>query len=80
MSFGYVKFETEQLDITGVNTTNEIISRISRMISDKKYDSETALRVELVGNVDPRFSIPMNMESDAFGLYYFDVMDYEKSI
>jgi len=75
MSFGYVRFETEELDITGVNTTNEIISRISRMISDKKYDSETALRVELVGYVDPRFSVPVNMESDAFGLYYFNVID-----
>lgn len=75
MSFGYVRFETEKLDITGVNTTNEIISRISRMISDKKYDSETALRVELVGYVDPRFSVPVNMESEAFGLYYFNVVD-----
>lgn len=45
------------------------------MISDKKYDSETALRVELVGYVDPRFSVPVNMESDAFGLYYFNVID-----
>ena len=75
MAFGHVRFETEQLDITGVNTSNEVISRISRMISDKKYDSETALRVELVGYVDPRFSVPMNMESDAFGLYYFNVID-----
>ena len=45
------------------------------MISDKKYDSETALRVELVGYVDPRFSVPLNMENDAFGLYYFNVID-----
>ena len=45
------------------------------MISDKKYDSETALKVELVGYVDPRFSVPMNMENDAFGLYYFNVID-----
>ena len=75
MAFGYVRFETEELDITGVSTSNEIISRISRMISDKKYDSETALRIELVGYVDPRFSIPTNMENDAFGLYYFNIAD-----
>ena len=75
MSFGYVRFVTEQLDITGVNTSNEIISRISRMISDKKYDSETALRVELTGYVEPRFSVPLNMENDAFGLYYFRIID-----
>ncbi|MBO5945602.1 MAG: metallophosphoesterase [Clostridia bacterium] len=75
VSFGHVRFETEKLDITGVNTGNEIISRISRMISDKKYDNETALKVELVGSVDPRFVIPMNIESDAFGLYYFNMID-----
>ena len=75
VSFGHVRFETETLDITGVNTGNEIISRISRMISDKKYDNETALKVELVGTVDPKFVIPTNMEYDAFGLYYFTMID-----
>ncbi len=73
--FGHVRFETEKLDITGVNTSNEIISRISRLISDRKYDNETALRVELVGNVDPRFNVPVNIENDAFGLYYFNMID-----
>ena len=76
MSFGHVRFETERLDITGVNTSNEIINRISRMISDRKYDNETALRVELVGEVDPNFNVPTsNIESDAFGLYYFNMVD-----
>ena len=75
VGFGHVRFETEALDVTGVNTANEIINRISRMISDKKYDNETALRVELVGSVDPRFSVPKNIENDAFGLYYFDLID-----
>ncbi len=76
VSFGHVRFETEQLDITGVNSGNEIINRISRMISEKKYDNETALRVELVGDVDPKFNVPVsNFESDAFGLYYFKVID-----
>lgn len=76
ISFGHVRFETEKLDITGVNTSNEIINRISRMISDKKYDNETALRVELVGEVDPSFNVPTsNIESDAFGLYFFHMVD-----
>ena len=75
MAFGHVRFATEKLDITGVNNGNEIISRISRLISEKKYDNETALRVELVGYVEPRFSVPTNMESDAFGLYYFNMVD-----
>ena len=75
MSFGHVRFVTESLDITGVNSGNEVVSRISRLISDKKYDNETALRVELVGKIDPRFAVPSNIERDAFGLYYFNMVD-----
>ena len=75
VSFGHLDFKTEELDVTGVNTSNEIINRISRMISDKKYDDETALRVELTGYVDPRFSVPKNIENEAFGLYFFKLID-----
>ena len=75
ISFGHIRFETEELDVTGVNTTNEIINRISRMISDKKYDNETALKVNLVGYVEPHFVTPKNIENDAFGLYYFKLAD-----
>lgn len=75
VSFGHVRFETEELDITGVDSNNEVISRISKMISEKKYDNETALRIRLTGYIDPRYSVPMNMESDAFGLYYYNMED-----
>ena len=75
ISFGHIRFETEELDVTGVNTSNEIINRISRMISDKKYDNETALKVNLTGFVEPHFSVPKNIENDAFGLYYFKLND-----
>ena len=75
ISFGHVKFKTEVLDITGINSTNEIISSISKLISNKKYDDETALRVELTGYVDPRFSVPKNLENEAFGLYFFKLID-----
>ena len=75
MSFGHVRFLTERIDITGVSANNEIVNRISRLISDKKYGIETALRVELVGNIDPRFLVPRNLECDAFGLYFFDMVD-----
>lgn len=75
MSFGQISFRTELIDITGVNTNNEIINRVSRLVSDKKYGAETALRVELVGYIDPRFIVPRNLGSDAFGLYSFDIVD-----
>ncbi len=75
VSFGHLRFVTEQIDITGVNANNEITNRISQLISSKKYGVETALCVELVGDIDPRFIVPKRMECDAFGLYYFDMVD-----
>ena len=73
--FGYLRFHTERIDITGISKPSEIMQKISTLISDKKYGVETALRVELVGSVDPAFSVLKNFESDAFGLYFFDIVD-----
>ncbi len=75
ITFGHMRFFTEQIDITGVDAYNEIINRISRLISEKKYGIETALRVELVGYIDPRFIVSRNFECEAFGLYYFTLVD-----
>ena len=75
ITFGHLQFVTETIDITGVNANNEITNRISQLISHKKYGAETALRIELVGDVDPRFIVPKHLECDAFGLYYFDMVD-----
>ena len=75
ISFGHLKFVTETIDITGVNANNEITNRISRLISKNKYGQETALRIELVGDIDPRFIVPQHLECDAFGLYFFDMVD-----
>ena len=75
ITFGLVDFKTEEIDVTGVSTSNEIINRITKLIADKKYDKETALRVVLTGNVTPMFIVPKNIESNAFGLYYFKLID-----
>jgi len=75
ITFGHLQFVSETIDITGVNSNNEVINRISQVISQKKYGSETALRIVLTGDIDPRFLVPSNLECDAFGLYYFDVVD-----
>ena len=31
--------------------------------------------MELVGSIDPRFIVPKNLGSDAFGLYSFEIID-----
>ncbi len=73
--FGHLDFKTEKVDITGVDTNNEILNRISRLISEKKYGQDTALRIVLEGYVPPRFVIQSHLESDAFGLYFFEMTD-----
>ena len=75
LSFGRLRFVTETIDITGVESGHEIINRITKLIGEKKYGMETALRVELTGEIAPHFLVPKNMEYDAFGLYYFDLVD-----
>ena len=73
--FGQIAFRKETIDITGVDTGSEIINRVSRLVSEKKYGPETALYLEFVGEIDPRFIIPKNLGSDAFGLYSFEMKD-----
>lgn len=75
VSFGRIKFVTEKIDITGADGNNEITNKVSRLIASRKYGTDTALRVELVGSIDPRFIVPTHTESDAFGLYYFEMID-----
>ena len=75
MLFGHLEFKTETIDITGVDTANEIIARISQLIGERGYNYETALRIILEGYIDPRFSVSKNLDSEAFGLYHFEIVD-----
>ena len=75
LTFGKIVFKKESIDITGVDTGSEVVSRVSRLITEKKYGPETALYIEFTGNIDPRFIIPRNLGSDAFELYSFDIKD-----
>lgn len=73
--FGQIVFKKEIIDITGVDNGAEIVKRVSQLVSEKKYGAETALYLEFVGNIDPRFILPKNLGSDAFGLYSFEMKD-----
>ncbi len=75
MSFGQIAFKTDTIDITGVDSNNEIINLVSRLVSEKKYGQDTALRLELKGYIEPRFMVPSNLGSDAFGLYSLQIVD-----
>ncbi len=75
LTFGQIVFKKESLDVTGVDSNNEVINRISRLLSEKKYGQETALYLELTGYIDPRFILPKNLGSETFGLYSFEMKD-----
>lgn len=75
MTFGQIVFKSEIIDVKGVDSNNEIVNIVSRLVSEKKYGAETALRVELTGYIDPRFIVPKNLGSDALGLYSFELID-----
>lgn len=75
LTFGKIAFKKEVIDVTGVNSGSEIVSRVSSLVSEKKYDENIALYLELTGEIDPRFIIPKNLGSDAFGLYSFEIKD-----
>ena len=75
LTFGKIVFKKEIIDITGVDTGSEVVSRVSRLISEKRYGPETALYLEFTGNIDPRFIIPRNLGEDAFELYSFETKD-----
>lgn len=75
LTFGKIVFKKESIDITGLDTSNDIINRISHLVSEKKYGHETALYLELTGNINPRFIIPKNLGSETYGLYSFEMKD-----
>ena len=75
LTFGQIVCKKETIDVTGIDSNNEIINRVSRLVSDKKYGPETALYLEITGNIDPRFILPKNLGGDAFGLYFFEMKD-----
>lgn len=75
MTFGQIVFKKEVMDITGISSNTEVVNLVSRLVGEKKYGAETALRLELVGRVDPRFILSRNLGGDAFGLYSFEVFD-----
>lgn len=70
-----LRLYNEEIDITGVDTKSEIISRITNRINERHYGVRSALNLSFVGEVDPRFVVPGNFESETFGLFSFRVKD-----
>ncbi len=74
VEFGSRRYAAEAFDITDVTSPNEVLSRITSVITERGYGRETALKVVLTGRVPIGFTVPP-MTNEHFGLYAFDLDD-----
>ena len=72
---GRRRYAAELFDITGADTANEILSRITQVIEERKYGPETALKVILTGETAIGTVLPATLGSEHFGLYSFELED-----
>lgn len=69
------QYAVETVDLTGVSTKSEAATRIMRVIGEKGYDEETALRVIFTGATPPDFPVPTGGNAKEWGLYYIELID-----
>ncbi len=76
MTFGTCLFATEELEVTGVNTAEDILERLRLVMQGRGYDHNTALRVIFCGQLPVGIALPDKREGAArLGLYAFDPID-----
>ena len=72
--FSQRRYERDTVDITGVETAEEICARIARTVQMKDYGEDTALRLILTGTVSPELTIsPTELAAGEYGLFYLEV-------
>lgn len=75
VNFGCRRYAMEEFDITGIESPNEVMNRITAVIKERGYGRETALRVLLTGRVPFGFAIPRTLTGENFGLATFELDD-----
>lgn len=69
-------YQTERLDITGAASNADAADRLSALINEKRYGSDTALRVRLCGNVAGDFKLSPKFLSEQFPqLFMLEIND-----
>lgn len=77
--FSKRKYITEKINVTGAQSTGDILPLIKKCISDNGYDTRTLLRVILYGEVSPEFVLQKSyFDSVAGTLFYFELVDNTK--
>lgn len=74
--FSKRRYASEEIDVTGLAETDDVIERIRSRINEKHYGEETVLRVVLTGSVSPKLTADVSaIESALTPLYAFEVLD-----
>jgi hypothetical protein len=63
----------ESVDVTGAETSSEILSVIERTVTEKGYGEETSLRVILTGSVSPELSAFVKADAALLGLSMLEI-------
>lgn len=66
VSFSKIHYEIEKLDVTGCDRDTEVINKIGRLIRERGFDADTALRVIIFGAVNSSYTPSKHrIEADA---------------
>lgn len=69
-------YEKITVDVSGAQSTPDIIEKVTSAVKENKFDGETTLRVTLTGDTPPALVISTAAVEDAVtGLYYIEVID-----
>ncbi len=76
LRFSKRRYEIARLDVTGCISEKEIISRLQRLIIEKKFGSDTALRCILEGELPPQAELSEKRIKNAVqGLFSLELVD-----
>ena len=69
------RYESETVDLTGVDTAVEAARRIKAVVEQKGYGEDTALRITFTGATPPDFPVPKQADGTQLGLYSLELAD-----
>ncbi len=73
--FGSTLFATEEIEVSGVKDESDILARIRFVMSERGYDSATALRVIFTGDLPVGLKLPTPQMASELGLYALSPQD-----
>ena len=69
------RYESATVDLSGVDSEMEVARRIKAVVEEKGYGRDTALRITLTGATPPDFTVPLEANGEALGLFYLELID-----